>query len=81
MLLQNWRRLNRSEGGPWPEEREWHAACCLNYGEQFPQILMTGGLDKQNKSLADVWILDIERENWTKVRRYLVNIHVQSSMV
>ena len=29
---------------------------------------MTGGLDKQNKALADVWILDIKRGNWRKVR-------------
>ena len=29
---------------------------------------MTGGLDRQNKPLGDVWILDIERGNWRKVR-------------
>ena len=29
---------------------------------------MTGGVDRQNKSLGDVWILDIERGNWRKVR-------------
>ena len=29
---------------------------------------MTGGLDRQYKSLGDVWILDIERGNWRKVR-------------
>ena len=29
---------------------------------------MSGGLDRQGKPLADVWILDIERGNWRKVR-------------
>ena len=29
---------------------------------------MTGGVDRQNKPLGDVWILDIERGNWRKVR-------------
>ena len=29
---------------------------------------MTGGLDRQGKPLGDVWILDIERGNWRKVR-------------
>ena len=29
---------------------------------------MTGGLDRQNKPLGDVWILDIERGNWRKVK-------------
>ena len=53
---------------PWPEERSRHAACCLNYGQQFPQLLMTGGGDRQNKPLGDVWILDIERGNWRMVR-------------
>ena len=66
MTIQNWRRLNRS--GPWPEERTSHAACCLNYGQQFPLLLMTGGMDRQNKPLGDAWILDIDRGNWRKVR-------------
>ena len=67
-FTQNWRKLNKSGDGLWPEERIHHAACCLNYGQQFPQLLVSGGLDKQNKPLADLWILDIERENWKKVR-------------
>ena len=29
---------------------------------------MTGGLGRQGKPLGDVWILDIERGNWRKVR-------------
>ena len=68
-FTQNWRKLNKSGDVPWPEERSSHAACCLNYGQQFPQLLVSGGLDRQRKPLADLWILDIERGNWRKVRQ------------
>ena len=68
MLLQNWSTLNKSGGGPWPEERSSHAACCLNYGQQFPQSLVTGGLDRHRQPLADIWILDVHRGKWRKVR-------------
>ena len=68
-FTQNWRKLNKSGDGPWPEERFYHAACCLNYGQQFPQLLVSGGLDRQRKPLEDLWILDIERGNWRKVRQ------------
>ena len=67
-ILQNWTKLNKSGGGPWPEEKSHHAAVCLNYGQQYPQLLVTGGRDRQGKPLADVWILDIERGSWRKVR-------------
>ena len=67
-ILQNWTKLNKSGGGPWPEERTGHGAVCLNYGQQYPQLLVTGGLDKQGKPLADVLILDMERGSWRKVR-------------
>ena len=69
---QNWRKLNKSGDGPWPEERSSHAACCLNYGQQFPQLLVSGGKDTQNKPLADLWIFDIERGNWKKVRHFAI---------
>ena len=68
-FTQNWRKLNKSGDGPWPEERSRHAACCLNYGQQFPQLLVSGGLDRQGKPLAGLWNLDIEKENWRKVRQ------------
>ena len=67
-ILQNWTKLNKSGGGPWPEGRSHHAAVCLNYGQQYPQLLVTGGWDRQDKPLADLWILDIERGSWRKVR-------------
>ena len=32
-LSQEWTKLERQEGAPWPAERSGHAACCLNYGQ------------------------------------------------
>ena len=63
--------MKLTKSGPWPEERSDHAACCLNYGQQYPQLLVTGGVDRQGELLADVWILDIERGRWRKVRLIL----------
>ena len=55
-------------GAPWPVERVYHAACCLNYGDVHPQLLVTGGLDKRNKTLSDAWLLDINTGRWREVR-------------
>ena len=68
ITLQSWSKLNKSGGGSWPEERSSPAACCLNYGQQFPQLLVTGGLDRQSRPLGDVWTLDVERGKWREVR-------------
>lgn len=59
--------MNKSGKGPWPEERARHAACCLNYGKDYPQILLTGGRDRHDKPLTDAWILDVDRKRWRKV--------------
>ena len=73
ITLQSWSKLNRSGGGPCLEERAGHAACCLNYGQQFPQLLVIGGVDRQGRPLGGVWVLDIERGKWRKVRDFGVN--------
>ena len=61
--------MKQSGRGPWPEGRSAHAACCLNYGLWYPQLLVYGGLilNRPNGPLEDVWILDVERRNWRKV--------------
>ena len=66
-LLQEWTKLERSMGAPWPMERETHAACCLNYGEEHPQLLVTGGVDKNCTTLQDAWILDVKSGRWRRV--------------
>ena len=54
-------------GAPWPKARDSHAACCLNYGEDNPQLLVTGGVDKNLDVLSDMWILDIKSRRWREV--------------
>ena len=56
------------QGDPWPVERAYHAACCLNYGDSHPQLMVHGGLGAGNKVLGDIWILDIDTGKWTEVR-------------
>ena len=61
------------KGDPWPEERLYHAACCLNFGEEHPQLLVSGGVDKKYEQdfggiLGDIWIFDVDSRKWTEVR-------------
>ena len=44
-----------------------HAACCINYGEQHPQLLVIGGVDKDDKTLRDAWLLDVDSGTWKEV--------------
>ena len=67
-MSQEWTKLERPEGDPWPVVRQAHAACCLNYDDHHPQLLVTGGLDKNYKTLSDAWLLDINTRRWREVR-------------
>ena len=66
-LFQEWTKLERPMGAPWPMERDAHAACCLNCGEEHPQLLVTGGVDKNGTTLQDAWILDVKSGRWRRV--------------
>ena len=66
-LSQEWTKLEKPEGASWPVERSAHAACCLNYGEEHPQLLVTGGWDKNDNTLQDAWVLDVNSGRWRKV--------------
>ena len=50
-------------------ERTDHAACCLNYGEDAPQLLITGGIGRNHCTLKDAWILDMKFGKWREVSR------------
>ena len=65
-LLQEWTKLEKPEGAPWPVVRSAHAACCLNYGDEHPQVLVTGGV-ANNNILQDAWILDVKSGRWREV--------------
>ena len=69
-LSQEWTKLERPEGAPWPVERDSHAACCLNYREERPQLLITGGVDNNATTLQDAWMLNVLSGRWSEVRMY-----------
>ena len=70
--MQHWSRLDIKEGEPCPAVRSDHAAVCLGYGRDHPQLLVTRGRGGGNKVLRDVWILDIQSRRWRKVRLYSI---------
>ena len=65
-------------GLPWPVRRSRHAACCLNYGEDHPKVLISGGLNEYNSVLGDLWIADINSGKWTEVRMLAKNTATSS---
>ena len=64
--MQHWSKVEHPVGEPRPLERSNHAAVCLGYGGDHPQLLMIGGFDG-HKSLNDVWVLDVESGHWREV--------------
>lgn len=68
LLLQKWDKVSRVGEEPWPEERACASACCLNYSQQNPQLLVTGGVNKHKMPLGDAWVLDVDKRIWRKVR-------------
>ena len=69
-LSQEWTKLEKPGGASWPVERSAHAACCLNFGEEHPQLLVTGGVDKNGNTLQDAWVLDVNSGRWMEVCAY-----------
>ncbi len=65
---------------PWPVERLGHAACCLNYGQDHPQLMVYGGVGNGIKPLGDMWILDVDTGKWTEVSLVLLclSVHAQA---
>ncbi len=59
-------------GGPWPVERAAHAACCLNYGQDHPQLLVHRGVSNDGNTLGDIWRLDLVTGKWTEVSLVLL---------
>ena len=62
--------MDHHEGQPCPVARDIHAAVCLDYGGDHPQLLVTGGRGAGNKVLSDVWVLDVQSGRWREVRVY-----------
>ena len=60
------------QGEPRPVKRSLHAACCLNYGQDHPQLLVYGGADDGSKTLGDMWMLDVDTVKWAEVSLVLL---------
>ena len=56
------------EGEPWPPGRCNHAACCLGYAGDHIHLLVTGGVDRDNKLLNDTWLFNMSSKKWREVR-------------
>ena len=59
--------MDDDKGDPWPVKRCDHAAVCLGFGGDHPQLLVTGG-DGDGDALEDTWTLDIRSWRWREVR-------------
>ena len=59
--------MDIQEGESCPVGRSSHAAVCLGYGGDHPQLLITGGLGVGNKVLSDSWIFDLQSGRWREV--------------
>ena len=66
--------MEPAQGDQWPEARDGHSACALNYGEEYPTVLVSGGVDKGDNVLGDMWILDVDSGKWTEVRIFVYSI-------
>jgi hypothetical protein len=66
--MQHWSKLDIHEGEHRPSERFQHAAVCLGYGGDHPQLLVTGGRSADNMALSDAWMLDVQSGRWKEVR-------------
>ena len=70
IFMQHWSKLD-NVGEPCPVGRADHAAVCLNYGEDQPQIFISGGKDDYYNALSDGWILDVQSGRWREVSSLL----------
>ena len=67
LRMQEWSKLAHHVGEPCPVGRSYHAAVCLDYGGDHPQLLVIGGLGNGDKTLSDAWLLDVQSRRWRKV--------------
>ena len=65
LFMQHFSKMD-TQGESCPKERLSHAAVCLGYGGDHPQLLVTGGFD--GRVMSDVWLLDVQSGRWREVR-------------
>ena len=59
----------KSKEDKWPQVRLGdHAACCLGFNTENPQLLVSGGRLRRNElPLEDIWILNLATSTWKEV--------------
>ena len=64
----HWSKL-RTSGGPSPPARSHHAACCIvpPTEQDYPLLLVGGGVSGSGDVLKDMFTLDVGREVWNEV--------------
>ena len=68
LFMQHFSKMD-TQGESCPEGRYYHAAVCLGYGGDHPQLLVTGGEGSTYRDvLSDVWLLDVQSGRWREVR-------------
>ena len=71
-------KLERQEGVPWPVGRSSHAASCFGFGSKHPHLLVTGGIDNDDKTLRDAWLFDVTNRRWKEVSRVRGYMHTMT---
>ena len=66
LFMQHFSKMD-TQGESRPKERDSHAAVCLGYGGDHPQLLVTGG-NAGGNVLSEVWLLDVQSWRWREVR-------------
>ena len=67
LFMQHFSKVD-TQGEYCPKGRSKHAAVCLGYGGDHPQLLVTGGVGRSGIVLSDVWLLDVQSGRWREVR-------------
>ena len=64
--MQEITRIESRNSDPWPSERSAHAACRVGHaGHTY--LLITGGRDRNDKALKDMWLFNLLLKKWSEV--------------
>jgi hypothetical protein len=44
-----------------------HAACCLGFNTEHPQLLVTGGRSDGDTPIEGTWCFDVAKKRWNEV--------------
>ncbi len=57
------------DGAQQPSPRDGHAAVCIDYNSNNPQLFVIGGYNGK-ETCSDVWCLNVPAQSWQQVRLY-----------